>query len=426
MSTEIRASGGPSEAYDSSYDLRAWINENYLRQGSVYWASMFGKDILVVSDPAWCEYILRTNWRNYVRDGQIVRRMSMLLGRGLVGSNGDLWVRQRRMIQPLFSKLSLEGLLPLINAVNQDWLQGWQLAARRGESVNVTRDVSRLVLETTLRAIFGTDYNDVAPHFEILAADPERDLAFVQKFGALRELVLEIADRRRRTDISQSDFLAGLLRARDRDSGKPMSDPQLVSEVMTLIVGGHETTASLLNWMWYLLASHPDVQARLSEEFERLPWTTLSSLESLQPYVYTRQVIDEVLRLYPSVWLMNRKAIGADQIGDYSVPAGTEIYISPYVIQRSPYLWDVPDRFDPDRMSPNKDPQRHELAHCPFGAGPRNCIGESLARIEVQIHLMLFARDLALQLRGPTSVEIDARIHLLSRHEFVMWPLPKS
>src|SRR5208283_2446483 len=120
-----------------------------------------------------------------------------------------------------------------------------------------------------------------------------------------------------------------LLLARDREHGQPMSDPQLASEVVTLIVGGHETTASLLNWMWYLLASHPDVQARLSEEFERLPWTTLSSLESLQPYAYTRQVIDEVLRLYPSVWLMNRKAIGADQIGDQYVPAGTEIYISP-------------------------------------------------------------------------------------------------
>ena len=132
----------------------------------------------------------------------------------------------------------------------------------------------------------------------------------------------------------------------------------------------------------------------------------------LPKYAYTRQVIDETLRLYPPLWLMTRKALNDDQLGDFFVPAGTEIYISPYLIQRSPDLWEAPDQFDPDRMSPNNGRDRHELACCPFGAGPRNCIGELFARVEIQIHLMMFGKELRLRYDEEKPPEIT------HRHEF--------
>jgi cytochrome P450 len=420
--SESKRTHGPAEPYDPQHDLLNWLHANSETYGPVFWASLFGARVLVLNDPQYCEYILRKNWRNYNRDGQIVKRMSMLLGRGLVGSNGSFWASQRRMIQPLFSKSSVGSLFQAITEANQDLLQKWRRAAQRGETVNVTRDVSEMILEITLKAVFGPDYSVIVDLFAILEGSAARDFEFLQKFNKLREIILQVAERRRSSAVAHSDFLGGLLLARDREHGKPMSDPQLASEVVTLIVGGHETTASLLNWMWYLLSSHSEVQERLSEELERLPWTDLASVESLRKYTYTQQIIEEALRLYPSVWLMNRKSINDDWIGEHFVPAGTEIYISPYLIQRSPHLWENPDQFDPDRMSSVERARRHELAQCPFGAGPRNCIGEPLARAEIQIHLMIVARELWLHPHDQKPAEIDARIHLLSKHEFVMQP----
>jgi cytochrome P450 len=174
--------------------------------------------------------------------------------------------------------------------------------------------------------------------------------------------------------------------------------------------------------MWYLLSSYPESQTRLSGEFNRLPWHKIPAMDTLPKYTYTRQVIDEALRLYPPLWLMTRKALNDDQLGNFFVPAGTEIYISPYLIQRSPDLWEAPDEFDPDRMSLDNGLDRHELALCPFGAGPRNCIGELFARVEIQIHLMMFARELRLRYDEEKPPEISTGMNLLSKHDFIMNP----
>lgn len=145
-------------------------------------------------------------------------------------------------------------------------------------------------------------------------------------------------------------------------------------------------------------------------------------MDALPKYTYARQVIDEALRLYPPLWLMTRKALGDDLLGEFFVPAGTEIYISPYLIQRNPDLWEAPDRFDPDRMSPDNGLDRHELALCPFGAGPRNCIGELFARVEIQIHLMMFARALRLRYDEAKPPEMTTGMNLLSKSDFIMQP----
>ena len=420
--TERLAPPGPTEPYNSTEDLFFWMNENFARYGDIYKASVFGSDVFVVSNPVFCERILRRNWMNYARSGQVVKRISLLLGRGLIGSNGDFWVKQRRMIQPAFSKSAIGNLVPVIAGGNAELLATWKLAAARGETVNVTLDVSRMVLKVTLSVIFGDDYYEVRSHFGILAEESARDLEFAQTFRLLGKVIREIAERRRRDSVIAEDFLGSLMQARDREHGEPMSDAQLAQEVMTLIVAGHETTASLLNWMWYLLSRHPKVQTRLAEEFDRLPWGEVPSMDALPDYTYARQIIDEALRLYPPLWLMTRKAINDDQLGDFFVPAGTEIYISPYLIQRSPHLWEAPDSFDPDRMTPEAEQNRHELALCPFGAGPRNCIGEFLARVEIQLHLMMFARELLLRYDDETPPEVTTGMNLLSKHDFIMRP----
>ena len=384
-SSQLRVPPGPAVPFSSTEDLFRWMNENFARYGAIYKASIFGSDVYVVSAPEYCERILRSNWQNYPRKGQVVKRIALLLGNGLIASNGEFWKSQRRMMQPAFAKNSISGFTNIITSVNAELLEKWHVAAEGRKTVNVTQDVSCMVLKITLMAIFGDDYATVAPNFNILAEESARNFEFAGAFRPLGKIILEIAAQRRRDNIMATDFLGRLMRARDRERGQPMPDAQLVREVMTLVVAGHETTAGLLNWMWYLLSRHPESQTRLSEEFDALPWGEVPAMDTLPRYTYTRQVIDETLRLYPPLWLMTRKALNDDQFGDFFVPAGTEIYISPYLIQRRPDLWEAPDHFDPDRMSPENGLDRHELALCPFGAGPRNCIGESFARVEIQI-----------------------------------------
>jgi enediyne biosynthesis protein E7 len=413
---------GPTYEYDPTEDLLLWMSKNFARYGDIYKASVFGRDVYVVSNPEFCEHILRWNWRNYARSGQVVKRISLLLGNGLIASNGEFWASQRRMIQPAFTKSSIGGLTTLIANANAELLEAWKRAARAREMVNVTTDVSRMVLKVTLAAIFGDDYAAVATHFGILAEQSERDLEFAQIFRHMSKVIRDIAVRRRGDSAVAKDFLGSMMQARSRESGVPMSDGQLATEAMTLIVAGHETTASILNWIWCLLSRHPKVQTKLGAELDRMPWQGAPTMEELPRYAYTRRIIDEALRMYPPLWLMTRKALADDRLGRFFVPAGTEVYISPYLIQHSPTLWEVPENFDPDRMGRGRASDRHELALCPFGAGPRNCIGEFLARAEIQIHLMMIARELRFRSDHAKPPEVTTGINLLSKHDFIMQP----
>lgn len=413
---------GPTEKYDSTEDLLAWMGDNFAHYGDLYKASVFGATVYVVSNPDYCERILRRNWRNYARDGQVVKRIALLLGSGLIASNGEFWASQRRMIQPAFAKSSISGFTGIMANANAELLERWRLAALRRDSVNVTEDLRVMVLKITLSAIFGDDYMDVAPRFAVLAEQSQRNLEFAAAVRPVGRIIRQVVERRRQEGRVARDFLGGMMAAVDRTSGESMSDNQLIKETLTLVVAGYETTAGLLNWIWYLMARHPDQQAKLAAELDILPWEDMPAMDILPRYAFARQVIDEALRLYPPLWLMTRRALQDDRLGDFLVPAGTEIYISPYLIQRSPDLWETPDRFDPDRMQPDRIAERPELAMCPFGAGPRNCIGELFARVETQIHLMMFARELRLHHDFTKPAEISTGMNLLSRDDFIMRP----
>jgi cytochrome P450 len=411
---------GPAEKYDTSEDLLRWMKDQFDRFGSIYRASVYGTDVYVVSDPEHVDHVLRNNWRNYKR-GQAIKRIGFLLGNGLIVSEGEFWKKQRQMIQPAFHDKAIGALTNVISAANVALLEKWKDAARQRVSVNVTKDVSHLVLKVVLTSIFGDDYEQVAPHFSILADESERDLGFAQRFTPLRKIISGVVGQRRKQDRTATDTLGMLMAARDL-KGEAMPDSQLVHEIMTLIVAGHETTASTLNWTWYLLSRSAEVEEKLSSELNAVPGSGSPEIADLAKFVYTRQVIEEALRLYPPLWLMTRAALKNDQLGDYLVLAGTEIYISPYLIQRHPAFWEAPDRFNPDRFGPDELRTRHPMTMIPFGAGPRKCIGESLARIEMQIHLATIAKHLRLRSVGEQPIELEVGINLRNKHDFIMTP----
>jgi cytochrome P450 len=397
------------------------MSDQFMQFGDIFSASVYGTNVYVVSDPAYADHVLRKNWQNY-KKGQAIKRIGLLLGNGLMVSEGELWKSQRRMIQPAFHDKAIGGLTAVITAANLKLLGKWKRAAQDKVSVNITNDISHMILSIVLTSIFGEDYEQVAPHFDIVSDESARNIQFAQTFRPLGKMVLEIAAKRRKDNIRATDILGMLMAARDRDSGHLMPDNQLASEIMTLVVAGHETTAGTLNWTWYLLSKNPEAEEKLSQELDLLLQDDVPQLSDLHKFSYTRQVIEETLRMYPAGWLMTRKALKDDQIGDYFVPAGTEIYISPYLIQRHPALWRDPDRFHPERFDPGQAGDRHELAMLPFSAGPRKCIGEMLARIEMQIHLMMIAKHLRLRHTSEQPLELEAGVNLRAKHDFIMMP----
>jgi cytochrome P450 len=401
------------------------MGEQFERYGDIYKASAFGANVYVSRAPEHAQHVLRKNWKNYVK-GQAIKRIALLLGNGLMVSEGALWKKQRQMIQPAFHRSAIGALTETITTANVALLKKWEAAARRRERVNATRDISLMVLEVVLIAIFGADYGQAAPHFNLLSDESARNLQFAQVFRSLGKFVAELAAQRRQQEIKSADILGMLMEARDRESGRAMTERQLVNEIMTLVVAGHETTASTLNWTWYFLSQHPEVEEKLSRELDNQPASKAPGLDDLPKFTYTRQVLDEAMRLYPPGWLMTRRALKDDRLGDYFVPAGTEIYIAPYFIQRHPAWWEAPDRFNPDRFAAADVEARHDLAMLPFSAGPRNCVGESLARLEMQLHLMTIARRLRLDYVEKSPPELEAGVNLRSKHDFIMTPAIKA
>jgi cytochrome P450 len=410
---------GPQEAYKVTEDMLDWMGRQFRIFGDIYKASVFQTSVYAIRDVEFAHHVLVENWQNYVK-GQHIERVALLLGNGLMVSEGELWKRQRRMIQPNFNHESVGPLAKLMTAVNSKLLTNWLQAAQRNESVNVTHDVSTMSLEVILRFILGDDYDRVGFHFDLLSQETARDMRFACSFRGLRKIVSQLIDRRREDPAKSNDALGMLMQARDRQSSASMDANQLIDEVLTLIVAGHETTASTLNWTWYLISQHPDVEQRLSDELNCLP--TFSEFDDLSRFLYTRQIIDEAMRLYPAGWLLTRKALHDDRLGEYFVPAGTEIYVAPYFIQRNPNVWEQPDSFDPDRFQPDNIKHRHRLATIPFSSGPRNCIGALLARVEMQIHLMTIAKHLRLRYVQSRPIELDAGVNLRSKYDFIMYP----
>jgi len=397
--------------------------EEFERFGDIYRVDPPGHDrpTYVVSHPDLIQRVLVTNWRNYTK-GRGFERVKLLLGNGIIVSDGDHWLEQRRMIQPAFKREIIATMSAVVRSANQRLLQGWEAKADRGETVDITHETSVLALEIILGAIFGDDLepyrtDDGKGPFALLTDHSARDLALVVKFRAVRELVHEIIARRRRDDIHQVDFLSLFMDARSKTDGLPMDDEDLVDEIMTLIVAGHETTAATTNWMWYLLAQHPQVEADLHAELDGLAGDEPPEFASLDRMPYAKRVIFETLRLYPPVWLFTRKATAGDVLGGYRVDPGTDIFLSPYIVHRHPDFWG-PDaqEFRPERFTPDGVNPIHEFAYFPFSMGPRRCTGELFAMVEALTHAGWMAPRFRLSYVPDRELELDPAVNLRSKH----------
>jgi cytochrome P450 len=341
----------------------------------------------------------------------------MLLGNGLIVSDGDVWRRSRTMIQPAFSRQNIHRLMTVMVECCDRRAVHWADAAVAGRALNITEETCDFALELILISTFGDDYDSrIVTHgenpFAFLSRDSTRDLGVVMKVRHLRELLLSIIEDRRAGKASrQFDFLTMYLAAMDKQ-GRKFSDGELLDELMTLIVAGFETSANTLNWVWYLIAKHPGVETRLIDEAQRVvPNVSAITAQNLGEMTYTQQVLEEVLRLYPPVWLFTRRSHADDDLEDFDVPAGTDIYLSPFVLHRTDHYWPVPDRFDPERFVPTDQPKK-ERPFFPFSLGPRRCLGEFFSFLEMKVHLGLLLPRFRMSLVKETKPELELAINL--------------
>jgi cytochrome P450 len=408
----------------------------YAQHGDAYrvFAPGRGSHTWVFNHPDDVRRILIQNHRNYAK-GVGFDRIKILLGNGIIVSEGEFWKRQRRMMQPTFHRRILAQFDRRIARANDNLLAEWQRKCAAGEPVNVTDDMSRMTLEIVLGVIFGDDLERMAGGgsenpFAVLTEEPARDLRFAYRFRKLAAMIGQCVAQRRAAGAAPAgdhpDYVSMLLGARDKETGAGMTDKEIVDEITTLIVAGHETTASALNWTWYLLGEHPDIEAKLQAEIDASPETAVPSLQEMEALPYSNMVVREAMRLYPPVWVISRKTIEADTLGGFTVPPGTDVFFSPYFVHRHPDFWSDPEKFIPERFERAEgDESRPKLTYLPFSAGAHHCIGETLAVYEMLVHLNRFARRFTLRRVDNDPVEFEALINLRATRPFIMRLTPR-
>ena len=371
-----------------------------------------------VNDSALIRQILVRRHTRYAK-GRDFERVKMLLGNGIIVSDGATWRRHRRMLQPSFSKTRINRLVQTIHRHVLQLRETWQ--AQLGQRIDMTAACNQYALDVILTALFSDDVDALVDDsgrnlFRFLSQDYARDLRAVTRLRSARERVQALLAQRRERPPPEPDLLQGLLDARDRD-GEPLSDREVIDEVMTLVVAGYETSAGTLNWAWLELSRHPGIAERLVAEwraaFARHAGDVSAAVHELPLH---RQVLAETLRLYPPVWLYSRRIASDDEFAGVDLPAGAEVYVSPYLLHRRHPHWRTAEAFQPERFA--SDPP--DGAYIPFSLGPRRCIGEHFAYLEMQLHLAVLldafqpvpafddppALELGINLRSATPIHL--------------------
>jgi cytochrome P450 len=394
--------------------------------------------VYLISHPEHIKHVLQDNFPNYVKSPARIEKIKPLFGEGLTTSEGDMWRRQRHLIQPAFHRERIAGLAAVITDDTTAMLERWDTAADK--PLDVAAEMLRLTQGIALKSLFSTDLEDEADTVDraltivlehINRATwafldlPEslptpRNRRFQHALCVLDNFVYRMIDERRQGGGDTGDVLSMLLNARDEETGERMSDTQLRDELMTMFVAGHQTTANALAWTWYLLSRHPDIDLRLHTECLQVLAGRTPTYQDVPKLPYTRMVIEEAMRLYPPTWITARRPLQDDAIGGYQIPANSVVLLSPYVTQHHPKFWENPENFDPDRFTPERVAERPRYAYFPFGGGPRVCIGRSLALVEAQLILATVAQKYRLHLVPGHPVEPKAMMTLQPRHGVLM------
>jgi cytochrome P450 len=420
--------------------LKGWsfraLNESPLemfselaRYGDVVGIRVVNLRNIFVNHPDFIEDVLIGHPRRYVK-GRVLRANRHVFGQGLLTSEGDFWLRQRRLVQPAFHRAQIAAYAETMVQYAQRMLEGW----RGGEERDVHQEMLRLTLEIVVKTLFDADVTrdaqDVGKSLELLlelGANFRRtlfiphwmptptNLRIKREIAFIESILYRIIGERRASGRDAGDLLSMLLHVRDED-GSRMTDKQLRDETITLFLAGHETTASSLSWTWWLLARNPAMEAKLHAELDEVLGGRPPSLEDLPLLPYTGNVITESLRLYPPAWGLARVAVENHELAGYPVKKGMGVAMAQWVVHRDTRWFEAPEEFRPERWEGDFIKRIPRFAYFPFGGGPRQCIGNSFALMETTLILATVAQKYRLRLVPDHPVVPLASITLRPRY----------
>ncbi len=392
------------------------------------------KEAIVTTDPAVIQHVLKTNADNYHKSDIQVKRMGHFLGKGLLTTHGEAWKTQRRLIQKGFDRKQLDALAIIMQDSLAESLREFDRQIRNGP-VDIYPHLMRITFAMVARSLFGARLKEEDIDFV------SRTICTVQEFivrqtlqpylnpwfsvsGELRkheemriaaDAVLLKYIQKRRNEAPGSDLLQTLMDARYSD-GEGMSDELILSESMQLLVAGHETSSNALSWLLYLLSSRPDCLARVRQEFVEVLGDAPLGHADVPKFTFSTQVVQEALRLYPPFWMVDREAIRDDRVGEVVIPAGSMVIVHVYGAHHAPKHWPAPETFDSDRFIKGSEKLRAPFTYLPFGGGPRGCIGNHYAMLQILMILSEVVRRYDFQMVPGQTVEAKPMVILRPKH----------
>jgi cytochrome P450 len=422
-------------ALDLRRDLLGTLEKAHRRYGDVVRFSAGPRGLRIVMyavfSPEGARQVLTGTGRRYTKGNLFYRETAAMFGDGILTSEGERWQRQKRFIQPLFTRSRVAGYVDVMAEETAALIDRWRASARHGGTVDAAEDMMRLTLAVIGRVLFGDDLNEATPTlrdaFPVISAHVLRRSQSPLRLPAswptpanhragraqrqLYEVVEDIIDRRRATTAAgrDEDLLSLLLRAREPDAvgADALDDAEVRDQVLVFLLAGHETTATALTFALHLLGRHPDVQQRVRVEAEKMlgAGNLTPTVERIAALTYTTQVVKEAMRLYPSAYGMGRQIPEEEVIDGYHLPPGADVFVSPWVTHRDPRIWEQPQRFDPERFTAEQEKQRHRYAYLPFGGGPRACIGQYFSMLEATLATASIVRTFGLHApAGPVAL----------------------
>ena len=414
-----------------------YASKNFETYGDTFYGVFPIGKALMTSNPGLIRHVLQGNQKNYKKD-QAYDDLGMLLGKGLVTSRGDFWRKQRRIAQPTFYKKSLEGLFlnmrELVERYSAD------LEGKRGQQLDMSQEMMALTARVAMKTLFSEElegnlleiYDCISVAQKYVSSRTFNPLSipfsyvngsyhkFKRKKAILDKLLFDLIEKRKQANQKESDFLQMLMDARYEDTGEPMSEQQLLDELLTIFSAGHETSANGLAWLFYLLSQHPEIVEKARAELKEKLGDRSAEVMDLKQLTYLTQVIEEGMRLYPPVWSVGREAIEEDEWEGHRIAKGTIIGAYFYHLHRHPDLWENPDEFNPERFSEEAKKARPNSHYVPFGAGPRMCIGNYFAMMEMQLILAELLRKFDFHLVPGQKIVMEPMVTLRPKYGIKM------
>jgi cytochrome P450 len=388
----------------------------------------------VLVNPEHIDYVLRSHADNFMKD-KLTRWLIPLVGDGLLTSEGDFWRRQRRLTQPTFQRQQVERYAAVMVEHTSRMLETWH----EGEVRDLHSEMAHLTLSIVAQTLFGTDLTGeadiVGESLEVVInhfMSPMRWFRFFdylplpssrrywRAIGLIDEIIYRIIRRHRESGQDTGDLLSRLLAARDEQGGGGMTDRQLRDEVVTLVLAGHETTALVLFYSFYLLAQAPESAERLAAELREVLGDRLPTAADVPRLQYTEWVVRESMRLYPPAWGIAREALADCEIGGYHVPKGTQLFMVQRLVHRDRRWFEDPETFKPERWDNDLIKRLPRCAYFPFGDGPRICIGNHFAMMEAVLIVATISRRFRPTIMPGQTLELLPSITLRPRHPISM------